>query len=136
MASEITTFSQSSTLIDEFGGIEITEFDPNALRELLYEPSGKEEEEEKESGEAVMQSMEVPGTDSELVVDSYWCLDDINEEVRDFNWVDMVEEISAPWYGSTYMEEMNEIFEMEDYTLSQSEILTDEIGYIGLWQEN
>ncbi|KAL0444991.1 UNVERIFIED_CONTAM: hypothetical protein Slati_2221800 [Sesamum latifolium] len=60
MASELSsTVSQSSvTNMDEFEGLEVTEFDPNTLQELLYEPG---EGEELQSGAAFMQPKEVDG---------------------------------------------------------------------------
>ncbi|KAK4437477.1 hypothetical protein Salat_0081600 [Sesamum alatum] len=139
MASEFSPpiYQSSITNMDDFEGLEVTEFDPNTLQELLYEPG-----EEVESGAAFMQPKEVDGSDLSLTVDNYWVVDDIKDDVQDFNWVYMVEETSPPcnemgaWYDGQCIEELTQIFEMGDYSLSQGAILCDEIGYIGLWQEN
>ncbi|KAL2246001.1 uncharacterized protein LOC105178714 [Sesamum indicum] len=139
MASELSaTVPQSSlTNMDEFEGLEVTEFDPNTLQELLYEPA-----EELESGAAFMQPKEVDGTNLSPTVENYWVLEDIKDDVQDFNWLYMVEETAPPcndlgaWYEDQCIEELSETFVMGDYSLSHNAILCDEIGYIGLWQEN
>lgn len=144
MASEssASSLSQSSlTNKDEFEGLEVTEFDANALWELLYDEP-MEEEVESGGGGAPMQAMEVIGLNPDLVVENYWCFDDIKNDVQDFNWLHIIEETSTPcndmdgWYEGPCMEEMNEIFEIGDYSLAHSAIMCDEIGYIGLWQDN
>ncbi|KAL6554460.1 hypothetical protein OROMI_020133 [Orobanche minor] len=142
MASEISSLSQTSTITtkDEFEWVEIIEFDANVINELLYEPRR-----EVESCETLMHDVEVmtkatptPG----LSLESYWCSDQI-QELENLNWLDMVEqELSEPctdiadWYGKPCMEEINEVFEIGYYSFSQNGYLYDEIGYIGLWQEN
>ncbi|KAL6506783.1 hypothetical protein OROHE_022220 [Orobanche hederae] len=142
MASETSSLSQTSTITtkDEFEWVEIIEFDANVINELLYEPI-----QEVESCETLMHDVEVmtkatptPG----LPLESYWCSDQI-QELENFNWLDMVEqELSEPctdiadWYGKPCMEEINEVFEIGDYSFSQNGYSYDEIGYIGLWQEN
>ncbi|KAL3633670.1 hypothetical protein CASFOL_022432 [Castilleja foliolosa] len=140
MASETSSFSQSPLTIttnDEFEWLEMAEFDANTINELLYEPT------EVESVETLVQDIEVIEATESSPVKNHWCLDEIGE-LENFNWLDnMVEqEILAPcndvadWYGATCMEEINQVHEIGDYSLSHKADLYDEIGYIGLWQEN
>lgn len=132
------------TTNDEFEGIEVAEFDANGLWELLHDEPG--EEEAAGGGGAPMQAMEADGPKPDTLVESYWCLNDFNNNnsstVQDFDWFRIMEETSTAcndmggWYGEPCMEEMNQILEIGDYSISQSEILADEIGYIGLWLDN
>lgn len=141
MASKSSSLPQSSlaTIPDEFEGLEVMEFDQNTLHELLYDPSN-----EVENNETHVQDMEVNKSSPGSEVDSYWFLDDI-EKAQSFNWLeDMIEEASplcndvGAWYEGVCMEERNGFFGIGDYSLSHTANanMYDEIGYLGLWQEN
>ncbi|PIN11509.1 hypothetical protein CDL12_15878 [Handroanthus impetiginosus] len=137
MASESYSVSQSLlTTEDDFEGLGAAEFDPNMLQELLYEPG------EEVEGEAFLQSTEVAEANRIPAVETNWCLNDTNDDVQSFDWLDMVEETSAPcndleaWYWGECMEEINGTFDIGEHSLSNSAIMSEEIGYIGLWQEN
>ncbi|KAL7086507.1 hypothetical protein ACP275_13G006200 [Erythranthe tilingii] len=133
-STEPSSLSQSSLLtIDEFEGLEAIEFDPNTIRELLYEPL---EGVVHDGDETLMEFAESKIPD--LLFDSDWCLDDI-DNTQNFDWLDLVEEESPlcnDMYGGICMEDMNQVFEIQDYSLSHTPIVYDDIGYLGLWQEN
>lgn len=136
MASESPSFSQSSlTTKDEFEGLEVQEFDANALWELLSD------EPAEIGGDGPMQATEVDTPD--LVVESYGCLEGINDNnnVQEFDWLRIMDETCndmGGWYVGPCMdmEDMNDILAMGDYSFAHSAIMSDEIGYIGLWQDN
>lgn len=141
MATQSSSLSQSSlTIKDEFEGLEVQEFDANALWELL---SDEPVEEAEIGGDGPMQAT---GTLSGPypMVESYGVVEGINNDnVQDFDWLHIImEETYTPcndmggWYGGPCMEDMNEILVMGDYSFAHSAIMSDEIGYIGLWQDN
>lgn len=119
----------SLTTKDELEGIEVAEFDANALWELL-------QDEPKEEEKAPMETIHLnPDTSA---FESDWSLNENNDDMVD--WFRMMEEtsIACSEMGGWCMEEMSQILEIRDYSFSYSHtpILSDEIGYIGgLWHE-
>ncbi|GER54040.1 homeobox-leucine zipper family protein /lipid-binding START domain-containing protein [Striga asiatica] len=145
MALETASLPQSPVAItkDDFEWLEMAEFDTNAIHELLYEPT---EETGNGGSETLMQEANTSktGLDKGLPGESYWWQDEI-KELEKFDWPSMVgretleqcNDMVGDWYGDSCVEGINDFFEIGDYSFSSHNAnLYDEIGYIGLWQEN
>uniref|UniRef100_A0A3Q7J290 Uncharacterized protein n=1 Tax=Solanum lycopersicum TaxID=4081 RepID=A0A3Q7J290_SOLLC len=134
MDTQIPILSPNNN-IDEFEDLEVTQFDEDTLRKILFE---EELQPNKDSINIVQDNIIQP-----MMVDTTSNFSKIEEEeeeelvIEDFDWIEMME------LSDTIVshEGVNEIFDVGelDFDFSHfcsSSIPMEEIGYDVLWQNN
>lgn len=134
MDTQIPILSPNNN-IDEFEDLEVTQFDEDTLRKILFE---EELQPNKDSINIVQDNIIQP-----MMVDTASNFSKIEEEeeeelvIEDFDWIEMME------LSDTIVshEGVNEIFDVGelDFDFSHfcsSSIPMEEIGYDVLWQNN
>ncbi|MCD7450135.1 hypothetical protein HAX54_003702 [Datura stramonium] len=140
MDSQVPILSPS-IIVDEFEDLEVTQFDEDTLRELLFEV--EEPNSNNNNNNIVQDCLIQPMMVDEMAPNFAKIKEEEEEElvIEDFEWLEMMELTPNSTDTIACHEGVNEIFDVGEFAFDYfshfcSSIPLEEIGYDALWQNN